>query len=130
MTLRLVRAMDWERPSEAFLAYLERLSQAALERDRKELDKLLRLRMSSHLPRVVLDEVEYFRRTKGSLRAPLRLLRYLHQVRQLAESPAPAEPAQLALDLRKPSRNPLVFTARSVRRESGAGRQRAGRRRK
>src|SRR6185369_10920311 len=88
MTLRLVDSADWERPSEAFLAFLERLSQACLEHDRKELDKLLRLRFASHLPRAVLDELEYFRRAKtGTLRAPLRVLRYLHQLRQLAQTP-------------------------------------------
>ena len=103
MSLRLVESGDWERPSEGFLAYLERLSQACLERDRKELDKLLRLRASSHLPRAVLDELEYFRRARGvSLRAPLRVLRYLHQLRQLAQRPP--ERAQLSLDLRKRSR--------------------------
>ena len=100
MTLRLVGATEWERPSEGFLAYLERLSQACLEHDRKELDTLLRLRASSHLPRAVLDELEYFRRARGgSLRAPLRVLRYLHQLRQLAQKPP--ERAQLSLDLRK-----------------------------
>ena len=99
MTLRLVGSMDWERPSEAFLAYLERLSQACLERDRKELEKLLRLRFSSHLPRAVLDELEYFKRVRsGSQRAPLRVLRYLHQLRQLAQTPP--DQTQLTLELR------------------------------
>jgi hypothetical protein len=114
MTLRLVESMDWERPSEAFLAYLERLSQACLERNRKELDQLMRLRMSSHLPRVVLDELEYFRRVRGSLRAPLRLLRYLHQVRQLAEQPP--ERAQLPLDLRTAKRSARRGTSSVLRR--------------
>ena|SRR5690348_16333731 len=116
MTLRLMSStMEWERPSEAFLAYLERLSQACLEHDRKELDKLMRLRLSSHLPRVVLDELEYFRRVKnGSLRAPLRLLRYLHQVRQLAQSPP--DRAQLPLDLRTARRSGRRGTVSVLRR--------------
>lgn len=120
MTLRLVGSLDWERPSEAFLKYLERLSQACLERDRPELDKLLRLRFSSHLPRAVLDELEYFRRVKsGSLRAPLRVLRYLHQLRQLAQTPP--ERTQLTLELR-----PSV--KRSVRRGTSSALRRVERR--
>ena len=115
MTLRLMESLEWERPSEGFLAYLERLSQACLEHDRKELDKLLRLRVSSHLPRVVLDELEYFRRVRaGSLRAPLRVLRYLHQLRQLAQQQP--EPAQLALDLKRRSRSVPPSAKRSARR--------------
>lgn len=114
MTLRLMDSMDWDRPSEGFLAYLERLSQACLEHDRKELDKLLRLRASSHLPRVVLDELEYFRRARaGSLRAPLRVLRYLHQLRQLAENPP--QRSQLSFDLKQQSR-PVPPSAVSRRR--------------
>jgi hypothetical protein len=117
MTLRLVESMDWDRPSEGFLAYLERLSQACLEHNRKELDKLLRLRLSSHLPRAVLDELEYFRQARaGSLRAPLRVLRYLHQLRQLAQ--APPEPSQLSLDLRKRSRQAPPMAATRRRRPS------------
>lgn len=93
-------AMDWERPSERFLAYLERLSAACAARDREELDKLMRMRMSSHLPRTVLDELEYFRRAKGgNMRAALKTMRYVHQMRQLATT----EPdrTQLALELRE-----------------------------
>ncbi len=122
MTLRLVGSLDWERPSEAFLKYLERLSQACLDRDRQELDKLLRLRFSSHLPRAVVDELEYFRRARsGSLRAPLRVLRYLHQLRQLAQ--APPERTQLTLELR-----PSV--KRSGRRGTSSVLRRAARHRK
>jgi hypothetical protein len=122
MTLRLVGSMDWERPSEGFLAYLERLSQACLDRNRQELDKLLRMRFSSHLPRTVLDELEYFRRVRsGSLRAPLRLLRYLHQLRQLAQTPP--ERTQLTLELR-----PSV--KRSTRRGTSSVLRRVERRRK
>jgi hypothetical protein len=92
--------MDWERPSERFLAYLERLSEAAIARDREQLDKLLRMRLSSHLPRAILDEMEFFRRARGSnLRAPLKLMRYVHQMKQLAT--APPEKTQLALELRE-----------------------------
>lgn len=118
MTLRLVDSMDWERPSEGFLAYLERLSQACLEHDRRELDKLLRLRAASHLPRAVLDELEYFRRARaGGLRAPLRVLRYLHQVRQLAQQPPArtSERAQLSLELSKRNR-PVPPSAATRRR--------------
>lgn len=122
MTLRLVGSLDWERPSEAFLKYLERLSQACLDRDRQELDTLLRLRFSSHLPRAVLDELEYFRRARsGSLRAPLRVLRYLHQLRQLAQ--APPERTQLTLELRPSAK-------RSARRGTSSGLRRAARHRK
>ena len=122
MTLRLVDSMQWERPSEGFLAYLERLSQACLDRNRQELDKLLRLRFSSHLPRAVLDELEYFRRVRsGSLRAPLRVLRYLHQLRQLAQTPP--DRTQLTLELR-----PSV--KRSTRRGTSSTLRRVERRRK
>lgn len=92
--------MDWERPSERFLAYLGRLSEACVARDREEMDKLMRMRLSSHLPRAVLDEMEFFRRARPTnLRAPLKLMRYFHQMRQLAT--APADQTQLGLELRE-----------------------------
>jgi hypothetical protein len=92
--------MDWERPSDRFLAYLERLSDACIARDRDMLDKLLRMRFSSHVPRAVLDELEFFRRAKeANLRAPMKLMRYVHQMKQLAT--APAEQTQLGLELRE-----------------------------
>jgi hypothetical protein len=93
-------AMDWERPSARFLAYLDRLSQACVARDREQLDKLLRMRLSSHLPRAVLDELEYFRRARSSnLRAPLKLMRYHHKMHQLAS--ALQDTTQLPLELRE-----------------------------
>lgn len=93
-------AMDWERPSDRFLAYLERLAAACVSRDREELEKLMRMRLSSHLPRAVLDELEFFRRAKeGNLRAPLKTMRYVHQMRQLAR--AETERTQLQLELRE-----------------------------
>lgn len=93
-------AMDWERPSDRFLAYLERLAAACVSRDRGELDKLMRMRLSSHLPRAVLDELEFFRRAKeGNLRAPLKTMRYVHQMRQLASEET--ERTQLQLGLRE-----------------------------
>jgi len=92
--------MDWERPSDRFLAYLERLSDAAIARDREELEKLMRMRLSSHLPRTILDELEFIRRSKAvNMRAPLKLMRYVHQMRQLAT--APREENQLPLELRE-----------------------------
>lgn len=92
--------MDWERPSERFLAYLERLSDACIARDIEALDKLMRMRLSSHLPRAILDEMEFFRRAKAStMRAPLRLMRYVHQMKQLAT--ADDETSQLPLELRE-----------------------------
>lgn len=93
-------AMDWERPSDRFLAYLERLAAVCVSRDRDELDKLMRMRMSSHLPRAVLDELEFFRRAReGNLRAPLKTMRYVHLMRQLAS--AETERTQLQLELRE-----------------------------
>ena len=95
--------MTWEAPSDRFLAYLDRLAAAALARDKGELDKLMRMRMSSHLSPAVLDEMEYFRRSKdGNLRAPLKLMRFVHQMRQLAERPDMEKP-QLGLELRERS---------------------------
>jgi hypothetical protein len=94
--------MDWERPSDRFLAYLDRLSEACIARDTEQLDKLLRMRLSSHLPRAIVDEMEFFRRAKGggqNLRAPLKLMRYVHQMKQLAT--APPEHTQLPLELRE-----------------------------
>ena len=92
--------MDWERPSERFLAYLDRLAAACIARDRGELEKLMRMRMSSHVPRAVVDELEFFRRAdSANLRAPLKLMRYVHKMRQLAA--APADPSQLPLELRE-----------------------------
>ena len=94
--------MDWERPSERFLAYLDRLSAACVSRDREQMDKLLRMRLSSHLPRAILDELEFFRRTRdANLRAPLKLMRYLHKMSQLATAPAAPEQTQLPLALRE-----------------------------
>jgi hypothetical protein len=92
--------MDWERPSERFLAYLERLSDACIARDIEGLDKLMRMRLSSHLPRAILDELEFFRRAKATtMRAPLRLMRYVHQMKQLAT--ADSDTSQLPLELRE-----------------------------
>jgi hypothetical protein len=92
--------MDWERPSDRFLAYLDRLSEACIARDTEQLDKLLRMRLSSHLPRAILDEMEFFRRAKGqNLRAPLKLMRYVHQMKQLAT--VEQEKTQLPLELRE-----------------------------
>jgi hypothetical protein len=92
--------MDWERPSDRFLAYLDRLSAACVAGDRDELDKLMRMRLSSHVPRAVLDELEFFRRARSpNMRAPLRLMRYVHKMQQLAV--APPEATQLPLELRE-----------------------------
>ncbi len=92
--------MDWERPSERFLSYLDRLVEACVEHDRNQVDKLLRMRMSSHLPRAVLDEMEFFRRaSEANLRAPLKVMRYRHQMHQLAT--ASTEKTQLVLELRE-----------------------------
>ncbi len=93
--------MSWEAPSDRFLAYLDRLSAAALARDKGELDKLMRMRMSSHLPPGVLDEMEYFRRSREeNLRAPLKLMRFVHQMQQLSSRPEMERP-QLGLGLRE-----------------------------
>ena len=100
MTRAQSEPMDWERPSDRFLAYLDRLSAASVSGDKDEMDKLLRMRLSSHLPRAILDELEYFRRAQGAnLRAPLKLMRYVHKIRQLAT--APADQTQLPLALRE-----------------------------
>jgi hypothetical protein len=99
---RTTEPMDWERPSERFLAYLDRLSEACLARDGAAIDKLMRLRLSSHVPRAVLDELEFFRRggkRDGNLRAPMKLMRYVHQMKQLATA-APDE-EQFPLELRE-----------------------------
>lgn len=110
-------AMDWERPSERFLAYLERLSQACIARDRAEIDKLMRLRLSSHLPRAIVDEMEYFRRARaGNLRAPLKIMRYVHQMRQLAAAPAEQTQLPLALRERDMSAPPTPRRRRTARR--------------
>lgn len=100
MTRSTTQSMDWERPSERFLAYLDRLVEAAVARDRGNVDKLMRMRLASHLPRVVLDEMEFLRRAREeNLRAPLKLMRFHHQMHQLAT--APVEPSQLPLELRE-----------------------------
>src|SRR2546422_9780315 len=76
---------------------------------------LLRMRVSSHLPRGILDEMEFFRRARGgggeggagagggsaNLRAPLRLMRYVHKMKQLAAAAPPAEKTELPLELRE-----------------------------
>jgi hypothetical protein len=109
--------MNWERPSERFLAYLERLSKAAVSRDREEMDKLMRMRLSSHLPRAVLDEMEFFRRSRSeNMRAPLKLMRYVHEMRQLGTAPlGETERAQLGLDLRERDvADPVAATRRRL----------------
>lgn len=112
--------MSWDRPSDQFLVYLERLSQACLEHDANEIDTLLRLRLASHLPRQILDELEFFRRAKDRThRAPLRILRHLHKMRHLAA--AAPDPRQLLF--------PLRDATRSLPQANGASRRRAGRRR-
>ena len=109
--------MDWERPSERFLAYLARLARACVERDRDELDKLMRMRLSSHLPRAVLDELEFFRRSKSSsLRAPLKLMRYVHKMQQLATAPGDESQLPLALRERGVAAPPAPPPATSTRR--------------
>jgi hypothetical protein len=112
---------QWDRPDERLLAYLERLAQACIARDHDELDKLLRLHVSSHLPRAILDEVEYFRRARAdTLRAPLKVMRYLHKMRQLAAGPA--ETLQFVLPL-------STGVTRSTRRVKSSVPRRAARRR-
>jgi hypothetical protein len=119
--------MDWERPSERFLSYLDRLVQAAVDRDRDQVEKLLRMRIASHLPRAVLDEMEYLRRAReANLRAPLRLMRYHHQMHQLAT--APTGKTQLALELRErelsaPDGAPRRRAPRATREEGGGRRE-------
>ena len=113
--------MDWERPSERFLAYLDRLAAACIARDRAELEKLMRMRMSSHVPRAVVDELEYFRRASSeNLRAPLKLMRYVHKMKQL--SAAAPEGSQLPLQLRErevaPPPAPKAQVSRRARRST------------
>lgn len=114
--------MDWERPSDRFLAYLERLSEACIARDRNVIDKLMRMRLSSHVPRAVLDELEFFRRggtRTPNLRAPMKLMRYVHKMKQLAA--APAEKTQLPLELREREvAAPVTSTQRRVPRRTDA----------
>jgi hypothetical protein len=109
--------MDWERPSDRFLAYLDRLAAACVARDREELDKLMRMRLSSHVPRAVMDELEYFRRAKSeNLRAPLKIMRYVHKMRQLAT--AEPDESQLPLGLREREQSaPIGDPTRRVVRE-------------
>lgn len=112
---------QWDRPDERWLAFLERLAQACIARDQDALDKLLRLNVSSHLPPAVRDEVEYFRRARAAtLRAPLKVMRYLHKMRQLAAGPS--ETLQFVL----PLSNGVTGSARRVK---SSGLRRAVRRR-
>lgn len=112
--------MDWERPSDRFLAYLERLSEACIARDRETLERLMRMRFSSHVPRAVLDELEFFRRARDSnLRAPMKLMRYVHKMKQLAT--AAPEKTQLPLELREREvAAPVASTQRRVPRRTDA----------
>lgn len=114
--------MNWERPSERFLAYLDRLAEASVARDKEQMDKLLRMRLSSHLPRTVLDELEFFRRARSeNLRAPLKLMRHVHLMRQLATAPVVEKP-QLALELREREvAAPATPTRRRASRRSETG---------
>lgn len=117
--------MDWERPSERFLAYLDRLATACVARDRDEVDKLMRMRLSSHVPRAVLDELEFFRRARETnLRAPMKLMRYVHKMKQLAT--VRAEQDQLPLELRERDVSTPLPPARRVKtgkREEGQGKK-------
>lgn len=122
---RTTERMDWERPSERFLAYLDRLSEACLARDGAAIDKLMRLRLSSHVPRAVLDELEFFRRgakRDGNLRAPMKLMRYVHQMKQLAT--AAPDDAQFPLELREREiAAPVEQKARRVREAAKGNRE-------
>jgi len=115
-------AMDWERPSDRFLAYLERLAAVCVSRDHDEMDKLMRMRLSSHLPRAVLDELEFFRRAKeGNLRAPLKTMRFVHQMRQLASEETERTQLQLELREREMSAPPENAPRRRTPRRSETG---------
>ena len=108
--------MDWERPSERFMAFLDRLSTACIDRDRELLEKLMRMRLASHLPRTILDEMEFFRRAKSlNMRAPLKLMRYVHLMKQLATTPS--DKTQLPLELRE--REAAAPVSDTRRRSSG-----------
>jgi len=108
--------MDWERPSDRFLAYLDRLAECCVQHDREQLDKLLRMRLASHLPRAVLDELEFFRRAKiENLRAPLKLMRYHHKMRQLSTAPRDEQQFGLELREREVSAPPLIEPSRVSR---------------
>jgi hypothetical protein len=66
----------------------------------------------------VLDELEFFRRAKGgNLRAPLKTMRYVHQMRQLAT--VEKERTQLSLELREREQSaPVSGTRRRTPRRS------------
>ncbi|MDQ6829198.1 MAG: hypothetical protein M3081_10075 [Gemmatimonadota bacterium] len=85
------------------LAYLDSLCTALLERNNREIRRLMRHPLASALPRRVREEVlAVLRARPNSVMAPIHTLHFYHQTEQLVVEEPTAVPAtpQLELPLR------------------------------
>ena len=91
-------------PLANFLAYLEEIETAVLERQALRITALLRKRTATHLPRNVREELLALSRApRESLRAPVRFLQFQHRMTQLARAGEPLLTAQTELHLDPPA---------------------------
>ena len=88
-------------PSPALLDYLDRLWEAVKARDAQTVEAMFAERLAAQLPRDVMEEsLAIARAPAGSLRAPVRLLRFYHiSVRLLADAGRPSDSGRLQLEL-------------------------------
>jgi len=84
----------------SFLAYLQEIEHALMQRDSLRVTALLRKRTATHLPREVREELLFLSRApRENLRAPVRFLRFQHRMNQLAEGGEGLPTAQTELRL-------------------------------
>lgn len=75
-------------PAARFAEYIEELGAAMMDRDARMIRAVLRDPLAMRLPAEVRNEaVAFTRLSRGSLRAPVRTLQYIHRMRQLAADP-------------------------------------------
>jgi len=91
-------------PLSNFLAYLDQIEAAVLERQALRITALLRKRTATHLPREVREELLALSRApRESLRAPVRFLQFQHRMTQLARAGEPLPTAQTELRFEPPA---------------------------
>ena len=108
-------------PLANFLAYLEEIETAVLERQALRITALLRKRTATHLPREVREELLALSRApRESLRAPVRFLQFQHRMIQLARAGEPLPTAQTELHLDPPAAVGVIRLRAEERRPAAA----------
>jgi hypothetical protein len=108
-------------PLANFLAYLEEIESAVLERQALRITALLRKRTATHLPREVREELLALSRApRESLRAPVRFLQFQHRMIQLERAGEPLPTAQTELHLDPPAAVGVVRLRGEERRPAAA----------